>query len=360
MSPSSSSAFSFCVISWILILSPVFLYLFQFPWRFAESSVLCHLSDSQSFFCFFISFKFLGVILEVAFFVTSLILILSTVFLYLVRIPWRFAESSVLCRFSDSHSLSYFSLSPSCPLAFFVELHFFFTFRILVRSPVFICILHVRWRSPGSCVLGFFSDFLSISCFSLCPSCSLRSPRSCVLCHFSDSHSISCFSLPPSSSLAFCWKSHSLSFFRFSIFLQFSFVSVNFVISRIFKIYPVFLYLLHVPKRSPGSCVLCHFSDSYSFSCFSLPPSSSLAFCWKSHSLSFFRFSIFLQFSFVSVKFFDILLEVQLFILPRILIRSHVFLYLLHVPWRFPGICVLCPFSDSQSLSSFYLSPSCS
>ena len=142
----------------------------------------------------------------------------------------------------------------------------------------------------------------------------MRSPVICVLCHCLHSHSLSCFSLSPSFSLAFFWK------LRFWLFLGFFFLP------------PVFLYLHHVPKRSPGSCVLCHFSDSYSFSCFSLPPSSSLAFCWKSHSLSFFRFSIFLQFSFVSVKFFDILLEVQFFILPRILIRSHVFLYLLHVP----------------------------
>ena len=172
---------------------------------------------------FFISFKFLGVIHEVAFFVTSRILILSPVFLYLLQVPRRFAKSSVLCRFSGSHLLSYFSLSPSCFYAF-------------------------SWK--------------------------LRSMS------FSDSHSLSCFSLSPSISLAFCWKFSSLSFLEFSFALLFFFICFMFlgvflefaffVLSRIPSRSPVFIYLPHVHWHSPGSWVLFYFSDSHFFSYFSL------------------------------------------------------------------------------------------
>ena len=104
------------------------------------------------------------------------------------------------------------------------------------------------------------------------------------------------------------------------------------MIVRILIRSPVFLYLLHIRWRFSGSCIFGYFSD----------------------------FFFYLLFFFISIMFLSVLLEVAFYVIFRILIRSPVFLYLLHVPWRFPGICVLCPFSVSQSLSSFYLSPTCS
>ena len=201
--------------------------------------------------------------------------------------------------------------------------------------------------------------------------------------------------MSPSYSLAFSWKFRSWLFLGFFVYLLF-FYDLHvpcvllevafFVIFRILKFSPDFLYLLQVPKRSPGSCVLCRFSDSHSFSCFSLSPSSSLAFCWESHSLSFLGFSIFLLFFisfmflafswklrswlclgfFVYLLFFYdlhvpcVLLEVAFFVIFRILKFSPDFLYLLQVPKRSPGSCVLCRFSDSHSFSCFSLSPSSS
>ena len=140
--------------------------------------------------------------------------------------------------------------------------------------------------------------------------------------------------------------------------------------------------------RSPGSCVLCNFSDSHSVSFFSLSPSSSLAFCWKLsflsflgfsfallffficfcslafswnlRSLSFFGFPVALQFLFISHMFIGILLEVGLFFIFLILIFSPIFRCILQIRRRFPGICVLCHFLDSHSFSSFSLSSSSS
>ena len=126
---------------------------------------------------------FLSVLLEVAFYVIFRILILSPVFLYLLQVPWRFAGSRILCHFSDSQYFSSFHLSPSSSLAFcwkfssfsflgfsffllffficfmfldvFLEFAFFVLSRIPSRSPVFIYLPHVHWHSPGSWVLFF-------------------------------------------------------------------------------------------------------------------------------------------------------------------------------------------------------------
>ena len=239
---------------------------------------------------FFITFNFLGVLLEVEFFVISRILILL-LFFYLFQIPCRYPGSCVLYHFSDAQSLSCFALSPSCSLAFswklrslsilgcsifllffyllhvpcvLLEVAFFVIFRILKLSPFFLYLLHAF-------------------------SCNLRSM------------SLSAFSF----ALLFFF----ISFIFVGVFLEVAFL----VISRIFFLPPVFLYLHHVPRRSPGSCVLCHFSDSHSLSCFSLSASCSLAFSWNLRSLSFLGFPVALQFLFISHMFNGILLEVGFF-----------------------------------------------
>ena len=274
------------------------------------------LFNGFSFFLlfFFITLNFLGVLLEVEFFVISRILILL-LFFYLLQIPCRYPGSCVLYHFSDAQSLSCFALSPSCSLAFswklrslsflgcsifllffyllhvpcvLLEVAFFVIFRILKLSPVFLYLLHVPMRSPVIC----------------------------VLCQCLHSHSLSCFSLSPSFSLAFFWK------LRFWLFLGFFFLP------------PVFLYLHHVPKRSPGSCVLCHFSDSHSLCCFSLSASCSLAFSWNLSSLSFLGFPVALQFLFISHMFIGILLEVGFFFF-LILIFCPIFRCILSVLWVF-------------------------
>ena len=123
------------------------------------------------------------------------------------------------------------------------------------------------------------------------------------------------FSLSPSGSFAFYWKLSSLSFLGFSIFPLFFYLLhvpyvllevVFFVISRILKLSPVFLYLLPVPMRSPVICVLCHCPDSHSLSCFSISPSCSLAFSWKFSCFLFNRFSFFLLFLLYPCRFFEI------------------------------------------------------
>ena len=326
------------------------------------------LFNGFSFFLlfFFITFNFLGVLLEVEFFVISRILILL-LFFYLLQIPCRYPGSCVLYHFSDAQSLSCFALSPSCSLAF-------------------------SWKLRSLSFLGC-SIFLL---FFLSTSCSLRSPGSCVFCHFSDSHTFSCFSLSPSCSYAFSCNLRFMSLSAFSFALLFFFISFIFVgvflevaflvISRIFFFYllfffisimflsvllevafyvifrilirsPVFLYLLHVPWRFPGICVLCPFSVSQSLSSFYLSPTCSLAFSWKLRSLSFLGCAIFLLF-FYLLHVPCVLLEVAFFVIFRILKLSPVFLYLLHVHMRSPVICVLCHRPHSHSLSCFSLSPS--
>ena len=202
------------------------------------------LFNGFSFFLLFfvVSFMFFGVLQEVEFFVIYRILILSPVFLYLLQVPWRFAESSVLCHFSDSQSFFFF--------------------------------------------------------------------------------------LSPSSSLALSTKLRSLSLLGFSFFLLFFFISFKFL-GVLLKLSPLsFLGF---------SFALLFFFISFMFLCVLLEVALYVIF-GLSFSLLFFS---------ISFNFLGVLLEVQFFVLSRILIRSPVFLYLLHVPWRFPGICVLCPFSDS-------------
>ena len=303
------------------------------PWRFPESCVLYHFSDAQSLSCFFISFKFLGVILEVAFFIISRMINRSPVLLYLLHVPWRFPGSCVLYHFSDAQSLSCFSVSFKF-LGVILEVAFFIISRMLNCSPILLYLLHVPWRFPGSsfCIISrmlnrspvFFISFMFLGVF--------LEVAFCIISRMLNRSSIF---LSPSSSLALSWKLRSLSFLGCSIAL-------------------LFFYLLQVPWRYPGSCVLYHFSDAQSLSCFFislmflgvflevafciisrmlnrssifLSPSSSLALSWKLRSLSFLGCSIAL-----------------------------LFFYLLQVPWRFPGSCVLYHFSDAQSLFYFFIS----
>ena len=113
---------------------------------------------------------------------------------------------------------------------------------------------------------------------------------------------------------------NGFSFFLLFFFITFNFLGVLlevafFVISRILNLSPVFLCLLQIPRRFPGAGFLCHFLDSHFFSSFSVSSSSSLAFSWKLCSFLFIGFSFFLLFFLISIRFLGVLLEVEFFVI---------------------------------------------